>query len=103
MKKGVTLFLAMLLLLVLAACTPRDAVMQNQNDVSVTEVGNGRAFEGQTIKYWSPVGDVEYFKVLADAFYEKTGCTVESTVIPWGEMSTKYVTSFMVKGRMCFI
>lgn len=95
MKKGVTLFLAMLLLLVLAACTPRDAVMQNQNDVSVTEVGNGRAFEGQTIKYWSPVGDVEYFKVLADAFYEKTGCTVESTVIPWGEMSTKYVTSFM--------
>lgn len=93
MKKLVALLLAAVLILSLAAC----GKTANKDDNSNMEKtpSSGLPYEGVTIKFWSPVGDVGYFDEMAKVFYEQTGCTVESTVIPWGEMSTKYVTSFM--------
>ncbi len=104
MKKLIALLLALALVLSLAACgktpdTPDKPDSGNSGDSGNTgdnggEPGN-RIYEGQKIKFWSPVGDVGFFERLSEAYYEKTGCEVSCAVIPWGEMSTKYVTAFM--------
>ena len=104
MKKLIALLLALALVLSLAACgktpdapdKPDSGNAGNSGDSGNTggEPGN-RIYEGQKIKFWSPVGDVGFFERLSEAYYEKTGCEVSCAVIPWGEISTKYVTAFM--------
>ncbi len=96
MKKLIALLLAMVMVLGLAACSGNAGNADTPKDPAATPVeGEEKIYDGVTIKFWSPVGDMGYFDAMAAAFYEQTGCTVESAVIPWGELSTKYVTSFM--------
>ena len=96
MKKIVAFLLVLIMVLSMAACgSEPDPGKQPDDPADPSAEVQDRPFEGVTIKYWSPVGDVGYFQAMADEFYAQTGCTVESAVIPWGELSTKYVTSFM--------
>ena len=85
MKKLIALLLALTVMLSLAACgktpdTPDKPDSGNSGDSGNTgdnggEPGN-RIYEGQKIKFWSPVGDVGFFERLSEAYYEKTGCDI---------------------------
>ena len=105
MKKLIALLLALAMVLCMVACGENDGPQTDKpNNPDSGEnggVGNGGEenadciYEGAKIKFWSPVGDVGFFDRVSEAYYEKTGCQVSCAVIPWGEMSTKYVTAFM--------
>ena len=99
MKKIIALLLALTMVFCMGACSNNEEPQVDNPDNPIGDNSGDNAedriYEGVTIKYWSPVGDVGFFEEVSAAFYEKTGCKVSCAVIPWGEMSTKYVTAFM--------
>ncbi len=93
MKKWISLLLAAVMLLSLAACSKDPAGPSGETGGSSDP--DKKIYEGVRIKFWSPVGDMGYFGELAATFKEMTGCTVDCAVVPWSDLSTKYVTAFL--------
>lgn len=55
-------------------------------------------FEGVELSFWFPPytgTDMEYWNARLEQFTAETGAKVTTTIVPWGDMSTKYMAGFM--------
>lgn len=108
MKKIIALLLVLAMAIGLIACgnnsdAAADTTAQTQtpaNNDATDTAGDTAAkpYEGQTISFWIPPytgEDQSYWDERLAAFEEETGCTVEVSIVPWGDMSTKYMAGFM--------
>lgn len=117
MKKIFALILALTMLVSLVACATKPATVPSTPDTSTetppkdntpatedpatdTEREEPAAlpFDGVTLSLWMPPytgEDQSYWNGRMEEFKETTGCTVETTIVPWGDMSTKYMAGFM--------
>ena len=108
MKKVIALLLSAVLLLGLTACAgtkdqssakpevenvASDSGAQNPNEAST------RPYEGVKLSFWwPPFGrneEMSYWTERFAGFEEETGAEVSITVVPWEDMSTKYMAGFM--------
>lgn len=103
MKKWLTLALAGAMTLSFAACTPAESGDDDGSKAPGTSTGTdvshpadslwNKTFEGVTLKrlLWYEPGDAE--KALVDAFEERTGCTIEDTVVDFENYNTALANS----------
>ena len=103
MKKWLTLALAGAMTLRFAACTPAESGDDDGSKAPGTSTGTdvshpadslwNKTFEGVTLKrlLWYEPGDAE--KALVDAFEERTGCTIEDTVVDFENYNTALANS----------
>ncbi|GEM_PF-2537285 len=103
-KKWLTLALAGIMTLSFAACTPAESGEGGDESKAPgasagTDVSHpadslwNKTFEGVTLKrlMWYEPGDAE--KALVDAFEERTGCTIEDTVVDFQNYNTALANS----------
>lgn len=112
MKKAIALLLAALMLLSLAACAAKPAEAPAEAPVSDAPAAapaeepasepapeeSARPYEGVTLNYWMPPHgglDQETWDAHMADFEAETGIKVVTTIVPWGDMSAKYLTAFM--------
>ncbi|MCY3785925.1 MAG: sugar ABC transporter substrate-binding protein [bacterium] len=79
-----------------AAAAQADAAAA-QAEAEAAVAATARPFEGVTLKFGkAPHGETEkeLFKVWFAPFEERTGITIEHTVVPWGEVESAYTASF---------
>lgn len=115
MKKIITFLLAGIMLIGLVACTAKTASTgqvpaAEETSAAKTETTTAEKtatdapadaslpFEGVELSFWFPPysgTDVEYWNARFAAFTAETGATVTTTIVPWGEMATKYMAGFM--------
>lgn len=90
MKKTISLIMAILMVLSLAACgansetTPTEAVSQTQGAAATTEAANANPYEGQTLKVsaFSNAVTVTCWENVCKAFEDAYGVTVELVTDP---------------------
>ena len=111
MKKIIALLLAAIMLLGLAACSAKteSTGQEPAAEEATTEASSEAApadaaadgslpYEGVVLKYWFPPftgEDQSYWDDRFAQFEAETGAKVEVTIVPWGEMGTKYMSGFM--------
>ena len=107
MKRAMTLLLALAVLLSLAACaakqpaapaeeTPAAAADATASDVQTAD--GDLPYEGVKLTFWWPPyseSDQSYWDTRMQEFTKQTGAVVETTIVPWDELSTKYLSGFM--------
>lgn len=112
MKKIIAMLLAVILVLGLVACAAQPATTEQPpaaeapaaetpaNDASedAAPADGALPFEGVELSLWFPPytgTDAEYWAERLAIFTAETGATVTTTIVPWGEMATKYMAGFM--------
>lgn len=110
MKKIIALLLVLAMAIGLIACgnnadvaddttaAPVETTAAANDAADNSEDSAAKPYEGQTISFWMPPytgEDQAYWEERLAIFTEETGCNVEVTIVPWGDMSTKYMAGFM--------
>lgn len=111
MKKTLALLLALLMVLSLAACAasqpaaPTEETTPTPTEESTAapaETAEPEAdplpYEGVSLNFWFPPysdHDQAYWDARLEKFTAETGATVTTTIVPWGDMSAKYLAGFM--------
>lgn len=113
MKKLIALLLALLMVLSLGACAAKEETPAKEEAPATSneaetpaeeeteapaEESDALPYEGVTLTYWFPPftgEDQSWWEGVFEEFTAKTGAKVEVTIVPWGDLSTKYMTGFM--------
>lgn len=113
MKKLIALLLALLMVLSLGACAAKEETPAKEEAPATSneaeapaeeeteapaEESDALPYEGVTLTYWFPPytgEDQSWWEDVFAEFTAQTGAAVEVTIVPWGDMSAKYMTGFM--------
>ena len=110
MKKIIALLLTAIMIFSLVACggsaPAADSGAAPAADsgaaTAVADSGSDGAsagqFDGVTLEFWMPPingEDMAYWEPRFEEFKKETGITVNTTIVDWGDMSTKYMAGFM--------
>ena len=107
MKKPLALILTLVMILSLVACAAKTteapaaeapAAEAPAAEAPAEEAPVALPYEGVTLTFWWPPyseGDQSYWDGVLQEFTAQTGAVVETTIVPWEELSTKYLAGFM--------
>lgn len=110
MKKLLALILVMVMVLGMVACGQKEAAAPAATEAApaateaapaATEAaGEAKPFEGVELTLWmapfvDDATDSAFWTEKLAIFNEQTGANAKVEIIPWGDMATKYTTSFM--------
>ena len=111
MKKLLALLLALVMVIGMVACGAKEeaaapaateaAPAATEAAPAATEAASDKPYEGATVSWWHypfTGEDQGYWDERAAVFYEQTGITVETTIIPWGADGAAKLSSGFLSG-----